>query len=158
MGRLARARRAAYLEGVRRFVSDEVLERIAIAARDACAREPNVAVAYLHGSAARSEPAADIDIGILLDEPVTARAAADACERIAAATEAEASPGLALDVRALNGAGPVLRFHAMTEGRRVFERTASERIVIEAAWASEWHDFEPFWRRQVERVLRRSTG
>ncbi|MBI4704509.1 MAG: nucleotidyltransferase domain-containing protein, partial [Deltaproteobacteria bacterium] len=127
--------------------------RVACAAADACRGEPRVLVAYLHGSAARGEPAADVDIGVYVEEPAAARDVFAICERIATAVERGACPGLPLDVRPLNRAGPPLRFAALSEGRLLYERSAEERVVIEAEWMSEWHDFLPFWRRQVARAL-----
>lgn len=136
-------------------MTPEDLDRLARSLRAACTREPALQLAYLYGSAARGEPARDLDIGLYFDPPADARAAFAACERIAAAVEKEARPPLPLDVRPLNAAPPPLKHQVLTEGRRLYERSADERVVVEAEWASEWHDFQPFWDRQVARALRR---
>ena len=80
-----------------------------------------------------------------------------ACDRVGAGIERAARPSLPVDVRPLNGAGPRLRFDVIVEGRLVHERDPGARPAIEAQWLSEWHDFEPFWRRQVDAVLARGA-
>jgi predicted nucleotidyltransferase len=133
------------------------LTRVAAAVAAACAREPTVGLAYLFGSAVRGVPAADLDVGLWLDPHAPAPEMLAACDRVAAAIELAARPALPVDVRPLNGAGPRLRFDVIVEGRLVHERDPGARPAIEAQWLSEWHDFEPFWRRQVDAVLARGA-
>lgn len=137
----------------RRLAADEV-ERVLGAVARASAAHPEVVLSCFHGSAARGEPAADIDIGVFVD-PLAAPdplAAFEVCSDIAARATREARPPLELDVRPLNGSGPAFRFAILSEGRVVYARSRDEQVVLQAEWASDWHDFRPFWDRQVRRL------
>jgi len=127
----------------RKTLLPSTLEQVQDAVVRACRVEPNLILAYLHGSAVRGEAAADIDVAVLLEEPLDAGLVLAATERVAARVEREAAQGLPVDVRLLNGTGPAFRFRVLQEGRRLYERSADERIVLEAEWASDWHDFQP---------------
>ncbi|MFZ5468111.1 MAG: nucleotidyltransferase domain-containing protein [Myxococcota bacterium] len=140
-------------EVARQRLSNEEVVALCRAAAQACAREPSVVVAYLHGSVARDEPARDIDLALYFADVPSSAAMFASCARVAAAIEAKTHPVLPLDVRPLNGASPPFRFAVLSEGRRLHVRSEDERVVLEARWASEWHDFAPFWHRQVDRVL-----
>ncbi len=136
----------------RRLLAEPALERLAEIAVRVCAVEPGVLAAYLYGSAARREPAADIDVAVLLQQNADPRT----LERIAAALQQEGAPaGPELDVRPLRGASPRFRANVLREGRLLFERSGGARIEFEAASMSEWLDFKPTWERMRARMLDR---
>lgn len=138
---------------MRRTVPPAEIERLAAATARVCRQAPAVRLAWLYGSALRGEPAADLDVGLLFDEPADAVGAFGVCNDVAAALEAVLAGALPVDVRALNGSGPVLRRDILFEGRLVYAREPDERVVVQAEWMSEWHDFQPFWERQVAAAL-----
>ncbi|MBI5526209.1 MAG: hypothetical protein HY897_07725 [Deltaproteobacteria bacterium] len=159
-GEAATGTPAAGLFRRRMVVSPDEISAVGRAVAEACAGEPDVILAYLHGSAIRGEPAADLDVGVYLADSSASAAtkAFGVCERLAWHIEQRRVASLPLDVRPVNGAGPAFRFDLLSRGRLVFFRSDDDRVVTEAEWASEWHDFRPFHDRLVEAFLRRKTG
>jgi len=138
--------------GSRKLLAEPALERLAEIARRVGAAEPDVLAVYLYGSAARREPAADIDVAVLLER----NADLTTLERLAAALQQEGAPaGPELDVRALRGTGPRFRTNVLREGRLLFERRTDARIEFEAVSMSEWLDFKPTWERMRAQMLER---
>jgi predicted nucleotidyltransferase len=135
----------------RRLGADELL-RLAAATADVFAPEPEVVAVYLYGSAARGEPAADLDVAVLAD-----RALAPArLEALAAALQARGAPdGPEIDLRPLAGTAPRFQFTVIREGIPLFERDAKLRAAREARIASVWADFKPTWERMRRRMLDR---
>lgn len=105
---------------------------------------PEVTAAYLYGSVARGEPAADLDIALLLHaRPDIAR-----LEQLTARLQAKGAPkGPELDVRPLSGTSPRFRANVLREGRLLYEADRERRIEFEARALSEWLDFKPTWER-----------
>ena len=139
----------------RREITTGELEGLRAACAGVLAGWPGIVAAYLHGSAARGEPAADLDIAIAFEarEPGFAE-----LDRLAAALRAEAAiPDLPLDVRALGPATPRFRANVLRDGVLLFERDRNARVALEAAFMTEWADFEPTWRRMRARMLERWT-
>jgi predicted nucleotidyltransferase len=151
-------RRRAYDRGVRapgmrrRRLGAEELARLAAAASEVFASEPDVVAVYLYGSAARGEPAADLDVAVLADRPI----APARLEALAAALQAHGAPdGPEIDLRPLAGSAPRFQFTVIREGRPLFERDPTLRAVREARIAGLWADFKPTWERMRRRMLER---
>ena len=141
---------------VRRALEVAELERLRAAAAQVFLRWPAAVAAYLHGSAARREPAADLDIAVAFegDEPTFAE-----LDRLAAELQAAAAiPGLEIDLRSLGPATPRFRANVLREGELLFERDRRARARLEARFMSAWTDFEPTWRRMRARMLERWSG
>jgi predicted nucleotidyltransferase len=138
---------------VRRRIEPVERDRLRDAAARVLARWPNVVAAYFHGSAARGEAAADLDIAVAFDGDELGFAALD---RLAAELEAEARvEGLEIDLRALGPATPRFRANVLRDGKLLFERDREARVRLEARFMIEWADFEPTWRRMRARMLER---
>ena len=129
----------------KRIVDEAAIERLAQAAARVLSGRAEVVAAYLYGSAARGEPAADIDIAVLFGEPGLDT---QELEAIAARLEAEGgSEGLHLDVRPLARTSPRFRVNVLRDGRLLYEGDRDKRLTFEARSLSEWLDFKPTWER-----------
>lgn len=141
----------------RRRLSARDLERLREAATTVLQPIPEVVAAYLYGSAARGEPARDLDIAILFrDELPPARD----LERMAADLQRLGAPhGPEIDLRPLNRTAPRFRANVVREGRVLVDRDPRKRVEAEARALSEWLDFKPVWERmQREMRARWSRG
>ena len=137
----------------KRILDPAAIQQLAEAAKSVLASRPEVAAAYLYGSAARGEPAADLDIAVL---PRGAGLNANQLESIAALLQAEGAPqGPAIDVRPLAGTSPRFRANVLREGRLLFEADRNARLEFEARALSEWADFKPIWERMRRRMRER---
>ncbi|HEY3356391.1 MAG TPA: nucleotidyltransferase domain-containing protein [Polyangia bacterium] len=136
----------------RRSLTREELERVRRAAAAVFAAGEDVLAAYLFGSAARAEPAADVDVAVLFrDAPDPRR-----LDALAAELQRDAAPaGLDIDLRPLNGASPRFRANVVREGQVLFERDRLLRLEREAQWITMWLDFKPTWERMRRRMLAR---
>jgi predicted nucleotidyltransferase len=104
--------------------------------------EPGVIAVYLYGSAARGEPARDLDVAVLFAGDVDVRS----LERLAAALAHEGAPhGPEIDLRPLNRAAPRFQTAVLRDGQVLFERDRRARRVFEAECFSRWADFAPTW-------------
>jgi predicted nucleotidyltransferase len=140
----------------RKVVGASGFERLEGAAREVFASEPVVIAAWVYGSAARGEPAADLDVAVLLHGGVLGHARLEA---LAAKLQERGAPhGPEIDLRVLDGAAPRFRVTVLREGRRIFDRDPALRWSYEARFMSEWVDFRPTWERMRRRMLDRWTG
>lgn len=125
------------------------------------AAQPAVLAAYLYGSAARGEPAADLDVAVLL---VASRDHASCpssavLEAMAGDLQRLGAPrGPEIDLRVLNGAAPRFCVTVLREGKLLYERDRNLRFAHEARFMSEWADFRPTWERMRRRMLDRFCG
>ena len=136
----------------RRLLTATEHEQLAEAAREVFGNQPDVIAAYLYGSAARDEPAADLDIAVLF------RADADPArvEALAAELQARGAPrGPEIDLRLLRGAAPRFQTTVLREARLLFERDRKMRLQAEVVFMSMWADFKPTWDRMRRRMLDR---
>jgi predicted nucleotidyltransferase len=124
-------------------------------------RHPQIAAAWVFGSAARGElrPDSDVDVGLLLVDP--ARTAADEyllLGELTARLEAVTAPH-PVDVVLLEAQGPVFAHEALVDGVLVFERDRERRIDFEATTVTRAIDFRPTQelakRGQLEALRRR---
>jgi predicted nucleotidyltransferase len=127
-----------------RPVEETTLAHLRAAAGRLLPRYPEVIAAYLFGSAARGEPAGDLDVALaVLAPPSTAR-----LETLAANLQAEGAPnGPMVDLRPLWGSAPRFRATVISEGRLLDQASAERRIEYEARSLGEWLDFKPTWQR-----------
>jgi predicted nucleotidyltransferase len=126
--------------------------RLCAASERVFSLHPGVVAAYLYGSGARGEPAADLDIAVLTERD----AKPASLEPLAAALQAEGAPhGPDIDMRPLRGTSPRFRANVIGQGRLIFERTRAERIAFEAQSLVEWFDFQPTWQRMRARMIER---
>ncbi len=127
-------------------------ERLARAAALVFGAEANVLAVYLHGSAARGEAAADLDIAVLFSGPFDALR----LQALAARLQAEGAPqGPEIDLRPLDGAPPRFQANVLRDARLLFERDRAARLEREACLLSRWADFRPTWERMRRLMLDR---
>ena len=139
----------------KRFVERASTTELSAAASQILPEYPEVTAAYLYGSAARGEPAADLDVALLLH----ARPDIERLEQLTARLQAEGAPnGPELDVRPLLGTSPRFRANVLREGRLLYEVDRRRRIEFEARALSEWLDFKPTWERMRRRMFDRWAG
>jgi predicted nucleotidyltransferase len=127
-------------------------DRLVDAARAVFADAPEVIAAYLYGSAARGEPANDLDVAIVSGSSLThAR-----IEALAAQLQKKGAPhGPEIDLRPIDEAAARFRATVIREGRLLFVRDEDRRRSFEHRALVEWFDYEPIWRRARERMLAR---
>lgn len=110
-------------------------------------RYPEIAAAWLFGSAARRElrPDSDVDVGILLQDP---RQAAVDCygllAELIARLEVVTAPH-AVDVVLLEHQGPVFAHQALVDGVLIVEHDPERRVDFEATTVVRGIDFRPTW-------------
>ena len=110
-------------------------------------RHPEIAAAWLFGSAARGElrPDSDVDVGLLLRDP--AKKAADVYAMLgdlAARIEVVVAPRT-VDVVLLEHQGPVFAHEALIDGLLIVEHDRERRIDFEATTVMRGIDFRPTW-------------
>lgn len=138
---------------VRRELEPAELDRLHAAALRVFPRWPSVVAAYLHGSAARREPAADVDVAVAF---AGAELGFVELDRLAVELgTAAAIRDLSIDLRSLGSATPRFRASVLREGELLFERDRRERARLEARYMTAWTDFEPIWHRMRARMLQR---
>ncbi len=144
--------RADGLEERREVTLDE-RDRLRRAAARVLGSRPDVVAAYLHGSAARGEPARDLDVAVAFRGPEPGFAELD---EIAAQLGSYADvPGLAIDLRALGSATPRFRANVLRDGEVLYESDREARLSLEVRFMIAWADFEPVWTRMRARMLSR---
>lgn len=110
-------------------------------------RYPEIAAAWLFGSAAREElrPDSDIDVGLLLRDP--AKKAADVHTMLGDLTarlEVLVAPRQ-VDVVLLEHQGPVFAHEALIDGWLMLEHDRARRVDFEASTVMHGIDFRPTW-------------
>jgi predicted nucleotidyltransferase len=117
------------------------------------AGEPAIVAAYLFGSVARgtTTPLSDIDVALLVRSDAEA---ADVCGRVGDALARRCATGR-IDVVALNGAPPPLRYHVIRDGRVVVRRDAGRLERFIADTVREYLDVQPL-RERAFHILRQN--
>ncbi|MEO7092734.1 MAG: nucleotidyltransferase domain-containing protein [Polyangiales bacterium] len=140
----------------RRLVDAGLVTELVRVAADVFGPNESVLAVYLYGSAARGEPAADLDVAVLLEgervPPAQLEAMASDLQRLGA------PHGPEIDLRVLNGAGPRFCVTVLREGRLLYERHRDRRLSCEARFMSQWADFRPTWERMRQRMIARWAG
>jgi predicted nucleotidyltransferase len=136
------------------------LDALAERVRAVVARFPDIAAAWLFGSALRGQlrPDSDVDVAILFREPgTTAVHAYRQILDLASQLEAATAPHVP-DVVVLEDQGPIFAHRVLLEGRRVHEADRDRRIDFEWKTSVRALDFRPTWeiaaRGQVEGMRR----
>ncbi len=122
---------------------DDLIARL----RPVLARYPQIAAAWVFGSAARGElrPDSDIDIGILLRDPrATAADEYMLLGELTARLEVITAPR-AVDVVLLEHQGPVFAHQALVDGTLILEPDRERRIAFESNAVMRGIDFRPTW-------------
>jgi uncharacterized protein len=126
--------------------------QLAGAAARLFATEPDVVAVYLYGSAARGEPARDLDVAVLFERRVDVAS----LERLAALLARDGAPrGPEIDLRVLNEAAPRFQAAVLREGQLLYERDRRARHAQEARLMTRWVDFQPTWRAMRAHMLER---
>jgi predicted nucleotidyltransferase len=115
---------------------------------------PGVQLAVAFGSRARSSArrGSDLDIGVLIDQPVDLTRLGVAAER---------ATRLVVDLIHLNSAMPLLRFEIARDGVVLFERTPGVWSDFRRRAMVDWWDWAPLARRMhhaAAKRLRAATG
>jgi predicted nucleotidyltransferase len=108
------------------------------------ARQPEVVLAYLFGSVAKgtARPESDVDVAVLFDAKL------DPFERgeryfnlLGSALDSFANRPV--DVRMLNGAGPLFCSQVVRHGWVIYERSRAERIAFQVFTMANYADTKP---------------
>lgn len=111
------------------------------------ARYPEIAAAWLFGSAARGalRPDSDVDVGIVFRDPnMTAVGAHRLIGDLASRLESVTAPH-AVDVVVLETQGPVFAHEALLEGELVLDADPARRAQFVADTIVRALDFRPTW-------------
>lgn len=111
---------------------------------------PEVRVAYVFGSRARDDAAADsdIDVGLYCDRSMSFRELDELAARIA-----EVVGDHDIDLVSIGEQPPELAFRIIDEGRHVYCASEYERVELEANIASRFGDFRPVLERQRRMLI-----
>ena len=135
----------------RMLLSEGGWQRLLKAAQAVLPRRPEVRAAYLFGSAARGEPAADLDLGLVLAGPLPGPFWPDEVASDLLSAGAPLQPEL--DLRCLSRASPRFLREVLRDGRLLYEQSRAERIRFEVAALGAWADFRPWWLRLRRALL-----
>ena len=120
-------------------------------------KRPEIQAAYIFGSVAtgRARPASDVDIAVLVDRRVGPG------RMLKYRLKLMADLGSALhrsdvEVVMLNEASPLLAHRVLSQGRLVFERSASARVRFQVRTASRYLDLIPMFETHI-RYLKKSV-
>lgn len=114
------------------------------------ARRREIRAAYLFGSAAvgRLRPGSDVDVAVLLAQPLGASRSTS--YRLELMTDLGAALHRSdVDVVILNDAPPLLAHRVLSQGRLVFERSASDRVRFQVRIAGLYADLVPMFETQI---------
>ena len=108
------------------------------------AGQPEVVVAYLFGSVARGQAdhLSDVDIAVLLDEPLEPERAVERQLRLMADLARYADQEV--QVVLLNRAPPLLAYQVVETGILLYERSQTERIAFEVLTRKIYFDWKPW--------------
>jgi predicted nucleotidyltransferase len=135
---------------------EQTQRRVREALRAAFCEQPEVLLAYVHGSFATGHPFRDLDLAVLLRDEV-----GDALLSSELGLEAEVGEILRrigftspVDLKTLNRAPLSFRYQVIKTGFPVFARDDTVRVTFETSTVSRYLDFAPFRREQLREVLR----
>ncbi len=118
-------------------------------------RRAEIVAAYLFGSVAagKAHKFSDVDVALLLAEPIDRNQAWDIM--LEAMGEAEEAFGRRADVAIINQVGLVFAFQILKNGAVIFERNKAERCRSEMRLRSEYYDYQPYLKYQQDEFRRR---
>jgi hypothetical protein len=132
-----------------RHVLDDGGRRRIIAALESAWPIDGVRIAWLFGSFPSGAPFRDVDVAVVLDDPLAWRVMARAARAL---WEACGKPDYEVDVVALDDATPAFRRDVVTRGRRLYERCSGDAASYWVRAVSEHIDFtsrcEALWREE----------
>jgi len=147
----------------RRQYADAIIEKLEAKLGTVLAGFP-VQLAYLHGSVARGTPlpTSDIDLAVVLSEPVPPTAERMRLEfQIQAAVE-DASGLKNLDVRTINTAPILVQGEIVQEGLCLYACNRAQRATFESLTRRKYFDYRPTAERMraafLERVRQKGLG
>jgi uncharacterized protein len=125
------------------LAKERLVERI----RPILAEYPQIAAAWLFGSAARGElrPDSDLDIGILLRDPRATGVDEYALLGELTARLETVDPPRPVDVVLLEHQGPVFAHEALIDGILIHEPDRERRIAFQTTAIARGIDFRPTW-------------
>jgi predicted nucleotidyltransferase len=118
-----------------------------------------IAAAYIFGSVAtgRTRPDSDVDIAVLLSQPLPASRALS--YRLKLMAEVGAALHRAdVDLVLLNDAPPLLAHRVLSKGRLVFERSRSARVRFQVLTAGRYADVVPMYETQIRYLKRQAQS
>jgi predicted nucleotidyltransferase len=140
----------------RQAADGQTQRRVREALRAAFSEQPEVLLAYMHGSFATGHPFRDLDLAVLLGDEL-----GDALLPSELRLEAEVGEILRrigftapVDLRTLNRAPLSFRYQVIKVGFPVFAHDDNLRVNFETSTISYYLDFAPFRREQLREVLR----
>ena len=112
---------------------------------EALEQVPDIAAAYLYGSAVRAQrtPLSDVDVALVAGSELRDEARGDLL-RAALVALARRRRGVTFDVRFLDELPAAIAGRVVGEGVLVFERDAARRVQAEVRARMLYHDFLPF--------------
>ena len=120
------------------------------ALRSVLSKVPEVAFAYLFGSALRGTSFRDVDVAVYLHPcPSSSYERFRVAQEIGRRLERSVAPRREVDVRLLNEAPVLFRYEVLRSGRLLFERDPERRVRYEALVFSSYLDYGPVWARLV---------
>lgn len=127
-------------------VKDRLPETVLPALRGTLSQVPEVAFAYLFGSAARGGDFRDVDVAVyFIPCPSSSYERFKLAMRIARLLERSLQPRREVDVRVLNEAPVPFRYEVLRTGRLLIQRDLECRIRYEAQLFSSFLDYQPVW-------------
>jgi predicted nucleotidyltransferase len=139
----------------RRHNAEQVIAQLEQALPPILAQYP-VDAAYVYGSVARgtATPLSDVDIALLLADPVSSY---DLLKlELAIQGDVETTCGLSsMDVRAINDAPLMVQGRIVQQGRLVYERDHRHRVNFEVLTRKRYFDFAPIAHRLRDAFLER---
>ncbi len=136
--------------------ADAIIEKLKAHIGSALAQFP-VALVYLHGSVARGYPlpTSDVDIALVLNEPLPKAEARLKLEfQIQAAVEAACSVKN-VDARAINRAPLLAQGEILREGICLYARDPAQRAEFESLVRRKYFDYQPAAQRMQHAFLQR---
>ncbi len=132
-----------------------VLPETTLAAlRGTLSQVPEVAFAYLFGSAARRGDYRDLDVAVyLIPCPPSTYKRFKLAMHIARLLERSLRPRCEVDIQVLNEAPALFRYEVMRNGRLLLERHPEWRIRYEAQLLSDYLDYRSTWAALVHQKL-----
>ena len=126
-----------------------------IAVMNSLKRDNSLLAIYLFGSRAsgKARKYSDIDIAALYDEKVDKKEYTD--KRIEIMTAVSELLDREVDVVVLNQAPPILKYHILKYGMRLYERSNRQEHSFEVQAIQEYFDFLPIRSRMEQGLIRK---
>ena len=135
-------------------VTADDLRELSQAVRVLGQQNPEIVAVYLFGSVARSNQGRDVDLGVVVKSCQDMLAKTNVWRCFLEGRMGSAFP--AIDLRLVaHASAPRFRFTMVREGKLLYEANPVDRIRFETQAIMEWFDFEPYWNRMKNGLIRR---